>query len=175
MKKLVGKKIHPQKKGNLSDPLRVRSVDLSSGTKNGSNIAIIHIKCTKNNTIYTLTDLHGNTCGWFSGGSVGFNHSRKTSHPATQKSGKEIINLTRKHGFNRILLKIKGYTRRKKGFIRPLLLKRMNRADVTFGGSSPKGAANAGAGQRQKLFFEKIVNGQSIPFNGCRPPVKRRK
>jgi ribosomal protein S11 len=161
MKLVFGKKIKSQNKiGNQFAKFTKRG----GGKKRGQKMAIVHIKCTKNNTIYTLTDLSGNTRGWVSGGSVGYRHSRKTSFSASEKSSREILTLTKKCGYESLLVKVKGYSRRKKGLLRPLLSKGSTKKKVSRMKKSKK-----------KIFFEKVINSSSVPFNGCRPPLRRRK
>lgn len=48
--------------------------------KVGFDYGVVHIKSTFNNTIITLTDKDGNTLTWASGGTVGFEGTRK-EHP----------------------------------------------------------------------------------------------
>lgn len=49
---------------------------------------IAHIKSTFNNTIVTITDVHGNAISWSSAGALGFRGSRKSTpllHKCQQK------------------------------------------------------------------------------------------
>lgn len=111
---------------------------------------VILVQVTKNNTIITLTDLHGKTKYWASAGSCGYKGKQKSSYIITkyvaQKVAKEALAL----GLNIVLLKMKGTHKPKKlsaisGFI------------------------------GEKINITKIVNITSLPHNGCRIRRKRRR
>lgn len=108
---------------------------------------IVFIQSTQNNTIVTLTDLKGNTKSWASGGSCGFNGSRRSTpyaaKAAAEKVAKDAISL----GLRFINVKIKGLRRGKKK-------------------SAVKGLVG--------LKIIKIHDITGIPHNGCRAPKKRR-
>lgn len=111
---------------------------------------VILVQVTKNNTIITLTDLHGKTKYWASAGSCGYKGKQKSSYIITkyvaQKVAKEALAL----GLNIVLLKMKGTHKPKKlsaisGFI------------------------------GEKINITKIMNITSLPHNGCRIRRKRRR
>ncbi len=109
---------------------------------------VAHIKATFNNTIITLTDLHGNVISWASSGTVGFKGSRKSTpfaaQQAAEKASKEAIDL----GLQQVNIRVKGPGSGRESAIRSL--------------------AVAG------LDILTIKDVTPIPHNGCRPPKRRR-
>lgn len=109
---------------------------------------VAHIKATFNNTIITLTDLHGNVISWASSGTVGFKGSRKSTpfaaQQAAEKASKEAIDL----GLQQVNIRVKGPGSGRESAIRSL--------------------AVAG------LEILTIKDVTPIPHNGCRPPKRRR-
>lgn len=108
---------------------------------------IIYIHSTQNNTIVTLTDLNGNTKSWASGGSCGFQGSRRSSTYAAKAAAQKVANDAVRLGLHYIRVQVKGLRRGKKK-------------------SAVKGLT--------KLRIVQIVDTTSIPHNGCRAPKKRR-
>ena len=47
-------------------------------------MGVAHVKATFNNTIITITDVHGNVISWASAGKMGFKGSRKNTPFAAQ-------------------------------------------------------------------------------------------
>lgn len=58
--------------------------------KVGFDYGVVHIKSTFNNTIITLTDKDGNTLTWASGGTVGFEGTRKGTPYAAQLAADKV-------------------------------------------------------------------------------------
>ena len=52
--------------------------------KKNIEAGIAHIRSTFNNTIVTITDVHGNAISWASAGALGFKGSRKSTPFAAQ-------------------------------------------------------------------------------------------
>ena len=52
--------------------------------KKNIETGMAHIRSTFNNTIVTITDVHGNAISWSSAGSLGFKGSRKSTPFAAQ-------------------------------------------------------------------------------------------
>ncbi len=52
---------------------------------------IAHIRSTFNNTIVTITDVHGNTIAWSSAGALGFKGSRKSTPFAAQMAAEAAV------------------------------------------------------------------------------------
>ena len=49
-----------------------------------SNAGLVHILATFNNTIITITDMHGNALSWASAGTCGFKGTKKSTPYAAQ-------------------------------------------------------------------------------------------
>lgn len=109
---------------------------------------IVYIKATFNNTIVTITDLHGNTILWGSAGKSGFRGSKKSTPFAAQtvaeSCGREALNL----GMKKVHIRVQG----------------------PGGGRESAIQALQGAG----LTIKSIRDVTPIPHNGCRPPKRRR-
>ena len=128
----------PSKKGSKGKK-KIRQVE-SEG--------IVHIKASFNNTIVTITDMHGNTILWGSAGKSGFKGSKKSTPFAAQivaeSCGREALNL----GMKKVHIRVQG----------------------PGGGREPAIQALQGAG----LTIKSIRDVTPIPHNGCRPPKRRR-
>lgn len=109
----------------------------------------IYVQTTSNNTIITLTDSLGNTKFWASGGTCGFDGSRRSSSLASKTVGEKIGKMALSLGINPVIIYIKG-------------------SGIANKKSAVKGIARKG------LNITKIQDTTSIPHNGCRAPKKRR-
>ena len=69
---------------------------------------LVHIKFTNNNTISTLTDLKGNTKGWVSAGTVGFDGARRSSKFAGESVVDRLIFMIKKLRYKSIIMHLKG-------------------------------------------------------------------
>jgi small subunit ribosomal protein S11 len=109
---------------------------------------IAHITATFNNTLITITDLHGNTVVWGSAGKSGFKGSKKsTSFAATvaaENCAREALNM----GVRKVHVRVQGPGAGRESAIQAM--------------------ASAG------LQVASIRDVTPIPHNGCRPPKKRR-
>jgi len=109
---------------------------------------IAHIKATFNNTVITLTDVHGNVISWASAGRMGFKGSRKNTpfaaQLAAQSSAKEAVDM----GLQKVEVLVKGPGAGRESAIRSL--------------------------QAAGLVITAIRDVTPIPHNGCRPPKRRR-
>eukprot|EP00871_Galdieria_phlegrea_P004012 jgi/Galph1/4611/GphlegSOOS_G3248.1 len=122
------------------------------GLGNGSSILItiniiIHIQSTFNNTIVTITDIHGNTISWAAAGQVGFKGAKKATPFAAQitaeKAGKQAF----ENGVRETEVRISGPGAGRETAIRAI--------------------KNIG------LQISIIKDITSIPHNGCRAPKRR--
>ncbi len=109
---------------------------------------IIHIQSTRNNTIITLTDLHGNVKFWSSAGNLGFKNSRKSTSYASQAVAEIVASKALSLGYDSVIVKIKGL-----GYGKLTAIK-------AFG--------------KSKLKLLKIQELTPRAHNGCRPPKRRR-
>ncbi|OUM95484.1 MAG: 30S ribosomal protein S11 [Paenibacillaceae bacterium ZCTH02-B3] len=109
---------------------------------------IAHIRSTFNNTIVTITDLHGNTISWASAGNVGFKGSRKSTPYAAQMAAEAAARAAMEHGMRTVEVMVKGPGAGREAAIRSL--------------------------QAAGLEVSLIKDVTPIPHNGCRPPKRRR-
>lgn len=121
---------------------------MSKFLKKTNQKGIIHIQSTKNNTILTLTDLHGDCKFWSSAGNIGFKNSRKSTSYAAQAVAELVATKTLNLGFDSVIVKIKGLGYGKLSAIRALY--------------------------KSKLNVTQIIELTPIAHNGCRSPKKRR-
>ena len=113
-----------------------------------SDEGVAHIKATFNNTIITLTDLHGNVVAWASAGAMGFKGSRKSTSFAAGQAAEKAANLALAIGLKRVRVEVKGPGSGRESAIRSLAV--------------------------VGLEITAIKDVTPIPHNGCRPPKRRR-
>ena len=113
-----------------------------------SDEGVAHIKATFNNTIITLTDLHGNVVAWASGGAMGFKGSRKSTSFAAGQAAEKAANIALDIGLKRVRVEVKGPGSGRESAIRSLAV--------------------------VGLEITAIKDVTPIPHNGCRPPKRRR-
>ncbi|MGG3917612.1 30S ribosomal protein S11 [Parageobacillus thermoglucosidasius] len=109
---------------------------------------IAHIRSTFNNTIVTITDVHGNTIAWSSAGALGFKGSRKSTPFAAQMAAEAAAKASMEHGIKTVEVNVKGPGAGREAAIRAL--------------------------QAAGLEITAIKDVTPIPHNGCRPPKRRR-
>ena len=107
-----------------------------------------HIKSTFNNTIVTLTDLHGNALSWASAGKLGFKGSRKSTPFAAQMAAEAAAKDAMEHGLRSVEVYVKGPGSGREAAIRSL--------------------------QADGLEGNLIKDLTPVHHNGCRPPKRRR-
>lgn len=108
----------------------------------------VYISASYNNTIMTLTDLHGNALAWVSAGNIGFRGTKKATPFAASKTAETLSQKAKKRGMEKIAVFIKGV------------------------GSGRDSALRSLANKGFEIVSIKDVT--SIPHNGCRPPKVRR-
>ncbi|MFN3535551.1 MAG: 30S ribosomal protein S11 [Desulfatiglandales bacterium] len=120
------------------------------GKKEKKNVpsGIIHIQCSFNNTIVTVTDLNGNVIAQSSAGRVGFKGSRKSTPFAAQMATREAVRLAMENGMREAEVRIKGPGVGREAALRAL--------------------------QVDGFTINSIRDVTPIPHNGCRPPKRRR-
>lgn len=116
--------------------------------KLGIQKGVAHIQVTFNNTIITITDTIGNTITWASAGSVGFKGARKGTAFAAQTASETASSVALNLGIKEVDIIVKG-----RGYGRETAI----RALCTAG-----------------LKIQSIKDNTPIPYNGCRPPKRRR-
>ena len=107
-----------------------------------------HIHSSFNNTIVTLTDVHGNAISWASSGQLGFKGSRKSTPFASQMAAETAAKAAMEHGLKTVEVFVKGPGSGREAAIRSL--------------------------QTAGLEITSIKDVTPIPHNGCRPPKRRR-
>ena len=109
---------------------------------------VAHIRSTFNNTIVTITDVHGNAISWSSAGSLGFRGSRKSTPFAAQMAAETAAKTSMEHGLKTLEVTVKGPGSGREAAIRAL--------------------------QSAGLEVTAIKDVTPVPHNGCRPPKRRR-
>ena len=127
---------------NKSAPKKVKKV------KKNVRRGIAHITASFKNTKVTVTDLTGNALCWASGGTVGYQNSRKKTSYAGQLAGEQSAQAAMKMGMREIEIRVKGAGAGRESAIRGI----------------------QGAGMQ----ISAIVDVTPLPHNGCRPRKKRR-
>lgn len=107
-----------------------------------------HIKSTFNNTIVSITDPSGAVIAWSSSGQVGFKGSRKSTPYAAQMAAEAAARRAMDHGMKKVDVFVKGPGSGRETAIRSL--------------------------QAAGLEVGAIADVTPVPFNGCRPPKRRR-
>ena len=107
-----------------------------------------HIQSSFNNSIVTLSDVHGNVISWASAGQLGFKGSRKSTPFAAQMAAETAAKAAMEHGLRSVEVFVKGPGSGREAAIRSL--------------------------QASGLEVTMIKDVTPIPHNGCRPPKRRR-
>jgi small subunit ribosomal protein S11 len=107
-----------------------------------------HIKSTFNNTVVTFTDLQGNVIAWSTGGNAGFKGSRKSTPFAAQLAAEQATKVAIENGVRKVDVLVKGPGAGRETAIRTL--------------------ASLGI---EVLSIRDVT---PVPYNGCRPPKRRR-
>ena len=131
----------------LADDLAGKKIVKAKGSKN-ITVGVANILATFNNTLVSITDMHGNIIGWSSAGRVGFKGSRKSTAYAAQQVAQDAARQAMPHGMKEIEVRVKGPGSGRESAIRAL--------------------------QAIGLEISTIKDMTPIPHNGCRPRKKRR-
>ncbi|MBL8959443.1 MAG: 30S ribosomal protein S11 [Gemmatimonadetes bacterium] len=109
---------------------------------------IAHVNATFNNTLVTITDLHGNAISWGTSGKAGFKGSKKSTPFAATVAAEQCAREALSAGVRRVHVRVQGP------------------------GSGRESAVQALAAAG--LQVKSIKDVTPIPHNGCRPPKRRR-
>jgi small subunit ribosomal protein S11 len=109
---------------------------------------IVHVKATFNNTMVTITDVNGETLCWDSAGTVGFKGARKSTPFAASRAAERSAGKVRRMGMREVEVHVKGPGAGRESAITAL--------------------------QANGLRVSAVEDHTEIPFNGCRPPKRRR-
>ncbi len=118
------------------------------GAKRTTAHGIAHVLASFNNTIITFTDTDGDTIAWCSAGSRGFKGSRKSTPFAAQVAAGDAARKAMDKGMRSCAVMICGPGTGRESAVRAI----------------------QAAGLRVTL----IRDVTPIPYNGCRPPKRRR-
>lgn len=131
----------------LDTGISAQKVIKAKGSKNVSH-GVANILATFNNTLVSITDMHGNVVGWSSSGKVGFKGSRKSTAFAAQQVAQDAARRAMAHGMREVEIRVKGPGSGRESAIRAL--------------------------KAVGLEISTIRDVTPVPHNGCRPPKKRR-
>lgn len=131
----------------LGEEVAPKKIIRAKGAKNIA-VGIAHVLATFNNTIVTITDMHGNVIAWSSAGRVGFKGSRKSTAYAAQQVAQDAARQAMAHGMKEVEVQVSGPGSGREAAIRAL--------------------------QAIGLEITVIRDVTPIPHNGCRPRKKRR-
>ena len=116
--------------------------------KKNITTGIAFVNATFNNTIISIADDSGNVIAWSSAGSRGFKGSRKSTAYAAQIAADHAASKAQEHGLKTLVVKLKGP------------------------GSGRETALRALQARGFKILT--IKDTTPMPYNGARPPKKRR-
>ncbi|NOY75511.1 MAG: 30S ribosomal protein S11 [Kiritimatiellaeota bacterium] len=119
-------------------------------SKNSRSVpsGIAFINATFNNTKVTITDLHGNTLCWSSGGKMGMKGSRKSTAYAAQQVATDAARKAQTLGMREVEVRVKGPGAGRESAVRGIVAAGM---DITV-----------------------LRDTTPVPHNGCRPKKRRR-
>jgi 30S ribosomal protein S11 len=109
---------------------------------------VVHISCSFNNTIVTVTDDKGSTLVWSTSGSHGFKGTKKGTPFAAQITCNKVGEKAVAMGMKEVAVKVCGPGQGRETAVRAL--------------------------QQAGLVVTSIKDVTPIPHNGCRPPKARR-
>lgn len=109
---------------------------------------VVHIYCSFNNTIVTVSDDKGNTIAWSTAGSHGFKGTKKSTPFAAQITSNKAAEKAVALGMREVAVKVCGPGQGRETAVRAV--------------------------QQAGLIVSSIKDITPIPHNGCRPPKARR-
>ena len=107
-----------------------------------------HIHSTYNNTVVSITDVHGNVISWASSGTIGYKGSKKKTPFAAGVAAESAANSAMESGVKKVEVFVRGLGNGRENAIRSL--------------------------QAAGLEVTAITDETAIPHNGCRPPKRPR-
>ena len=108
---------------------------------------VVHIYCSFNNTIVTVSDDKGNTIAWSTAGSHGFKGTKKSTPFAAQITSNKAAEKAVALGMREVAVKVCGPGQGRETAVRAV--------------------------QQAGLTVSSIKDITPIPHNGCRPPKAR--
>jgi len=131
--------------------IETKEAAAAAGAKKGKKAprnGVVHLQCTFNNTLVTITDPKGNVISWSSAGSLNFKGSRKSTPFAAQMAAETAGKKALDAGMKAVEIYVKGP------------------------GSGREAAIRAIQTCGMQILLIKDVT--PVPHNGCRPPKRRR-
>ncbi len=107
-----------------------------------------HIHSTYNNTVISITDVHGNVISWASSGTIGYKGSKKKTPFAAGLAAESAATSAMESGVKKVEVFVRGLGNSRENAIRSL--------------------------QAAGLEVTAITDVTAIPHNGCRPPKRPR-
>ena len=144
MNKNVKKKEAESEKIEKVKKIKIVKKKVKKNITNG----IAFVNATFNNTIVTIADDSGNVIAWASAGSRGFKGSRKSTPYAAQIAADHVATKAQEHGLKVLTVKLKGPGAGRETALRAL--------------------------QSRGFKILSIKDTTPMPYNGARPPKKRR-
>lgn len=110
--------------------------------------ALAHVKTTFNNIIMSITNKKGEVIAWSSGGKMGFKGAKKNTPHAAKLVGEDCCRIAHTEGVRGVNVFVNGPGAGREAAIRAI---------DAFG-----------------ISVDSITDNTRIPYNGCRPPKRRR-
>ena len=145
-KKIDTKKIDAKETSSIEK--KKSSFKKKKKIKKNISIGIAYVKSTFNNTIISITDVHGNVIAWSSAGKKGFKGSRKSTPYAAQIAADEVGTKALEYGMKILSVEVKGPGSGRETALRAL--------------------------QAKGFKITSIKDTTPMPHNGSRPPKRRR-
>jgi small subunit ribosomal protein S11 len=111
-------------------------------------IGQVHIKASFNNIIISVTNSAGQVISWSSAGKMGFRGSKKNTPYAAQKAAEDCAKVAHELGLRKVNVYIKGAGVGRESAVRTI--------------------------QEAGIEVAAIKDVTPLPYNGCRPPKRRR-
>jgi small subunit ribosomal protein S11 len=109
---------------------------------------VAHINATFNNTLITITDVHGNAISWGTSGKAGFKGSKKSTPFAATVAAEQCAREAMSAGVRRVHVRVQGPGSGRESAIRAI--------------------------QSAGIAISAIKDVTPMPHNGCRAPKRRR-
>lgn len=140
-----------EKEMNTAAAPEVKAPAAAKGKKKNAKapaFGVVHIYCSFNNTIVTVSDDKGNTIAWSTAGSHGFKGTKKSTPFAAQITCNKVAEKAIALGMREVSVKVCGPGQGRETAVRAV--------------------------QQAGLTVSSIKDVTPIPHNGCRPPKARR-
>jgi len=145
-KKIDTKKIDAKETSSIEK--KKSSFKKKKKIKKNISTGIAYVKSTFNNTIISITDVHGNVIAWSSAGKKGFKGSIKSTPYAAQIAADEVGTKALEYGMKILSVEVKGPGSGRETALRSL--------------------------QAKGFKITTIKDTTPMPHNGSRPPKRRR-